>query len=177
MYDGNKFDILAARSRHAYPLTNGTRRAGNRHNGTSGRANRAHASTPDAGELGRSQDAGSELAGKHTRVGRTPVTRTRRHHAIEKSTPRVAHRRGILHEASRNPGRSSKISSISAHNPKAVAWSLRDAITPSVTRGRSGSAGACGGRRCKWAGGRARTGSNLPLSSNQAPQRRPGPSR
>ena len=174
MHDGNKFDILAARSRHAYPLTNGTRRAGNRHNGTSGRANRAHASTPDAGELGRSQDAGSELAGKHTRVGRTPVTRTRRHHAIEKSTPRVAHRRGILHEASRNPGRSSKISSISAHNPKAVAWSLRDARMRPAARGRLESAGACGGRCCGRAGGRARTGENLPVSSKQAVQRWPG---
>jgi len=80
-HNGNKFDVLAVHSRHAHPLTNGTRRARNRHNGASGRANRAHASSPDAGELGRSQDAGSELAGKHTRVGRTPATRTRRHHA------------------------------------------------------------------------------------------------
>jgi hypothetical protein len=81
MHDGNKFDILTARSRHAYPLRNGTRQARNRHNGASGCANRAHASAPDAGELGRSQDAGSELAGKHTRVGRAPDTRMRRHHA------------------------------------------------------------------------------------------------
>ena len=81
IHDGNKFDILTACSRHAHPLRNSTRRARNRHNGASGRANRAHASAPDAGELGRSQDAGSELAGKHTRVGRTPVTRTRRHQA------------------------------------------------------------------------------------------------
>jgi hypothetical protein len=95
----------------------------------------------------------------------------------EKSASLVAHRLGILHNASRNPGRSSKISSISAHNPKAVAWSLRDAGTRPAARGRLESAGACGGRCCGRAGGKAHTGENLPVSSKQAGQRWPGPSR
>ena len=72
--------------------------------------------------------------------------RGRRRAPIEKSTPRVAHRRGILHQASKNPGKSSKISSISAHNHKAVAWSLRDAATRPVTRGIEARVGGCGRR-------------------------------
>jgi hypothetical protein len=103
--------------------------------------------------------------------------RHRRRAPSEKSASLVAHRLGILHNASRNPGRSSKISSISAHNPKAVAWSLRDAGTRPAARGRLESAGACGGRCCGRAGGKAHTGENLPVSSKQAGKRLPGPSR
>jgi hypothetical protein len=40
-----------------------------------------HKSPQGVCELGRTRDASSELAGTHTRVGRTPATRRRRHHA------------------------------------------------------------------------------------------------
>ena len=59
----------------------GTERARKRHNSAAGRANAVHTSPQDMCELGRTRDAGSELAGTHTRVGHTPATRTRRHHA------------------------------------------------------------------------------------------------
>jgi hypothetical protein len=42
------------------------------HNSASGRVHGTHTSAPDAGELGHPQDAGSELPGMHTRIGRAP---------------------------------------------------------------------------------------------------------
>eukprot|EP00966_Prymnesium_polylepis_P073837 1713653-Prymnesium_polylepis.1 len=62
MHNGNKFDVLAARSRHAHPLTNGTRRARNRHKGASERANIECMSDHEAGELGHPRGAAPELA-------------------------------------------------------------------------------------------------------------------
>mmetsp|Transcript_69958 Transcript_69958/g.210184 ORF Transcript_69958/g.210184 Transcript_69958/m.210184 type:complete len:232 (+) Transcript_69958:27-722(+) len=71
-HNGNKFDVLAVHSRHAHPLTNGTRRARNRHKSASERANAAHTSAHKAGELGHPQGAGPELAEVHTAAGRMP---------------------------------------------------------------------------------------------------------
>jgi|Transcript_50468 hypothetical protein len=62
-------------------LTSTAKACANGHYHVTRHANATHSSPHNARELSRLRDAGSELAGTHTRIGYAPAMRKRHHHA------------------------------------------------------------------------------------------------